>query len=199
MNRHTFKFGFPAVENGPTPLPILDHSYKIIQASPPRTASTVLHNLLHGFICPTEPCPKSNDETKQIIVTHNTDLDYWEERLSGAQHQECRGMKWYFVCSERRSLKPPRIIDPKYYQKENLLRIQFEELNETPEYSLKQIVENLYSKLKNLLPPDVKLDKESATKRIISMNERYEEIKNKPFSYYDEFYHIHGSHRNRND
>ncbi len=167
------------------------NAYKLIQASPPRTASTVLHNLLYGFICPTTPCSKCNDETKQIIVTHNTDLDYWENRLSG--------MKLYFVCSERRSLKPPRTIDSKYYHKENLLRIQFEELNETPEYSLEQIVENLYAKLKKLLPSHIKLDKESATKRINSMNELYEKIKDKPFSYYNEFYHIHGSHRNRND
>ena len=68
MARHTFEFGFPAVKAGPRPLPILDHSYKIIQASPPRTGSTVLHNLLHGFICPTEPSSETNNEIKQIII-----------------------------------------------------------------------------------------------------------------------------------
>jgi hypothetical protein len=199
MPRHTFEFGFPDVEVGPRPFPIPDHPYKIIQASPPRTASTVLHNLLHGFICPTTPCPESDDEIKQIIVTHNTDLDYWEERLSGARYQECRWMKWYFVCSERRTLKSLRIIDPKYYHKKNLLRIQFEELNETPEYSLEQIVENLYVKLKNFLPSDIKLDRESAANRIKNMNLRYQEIKDKDFDYLDQFYGLHGSHRNRND
>tara|TARA_R100001015_G_C4633180_1_gene197796 strand:- start:2355 stop:2954 length:600 start_codon:yes stop_codon:yes gene_type:complete len=199
MARHTFEFGFPAVEVGPRPLPILDHSYKIIQASPPRTGSTVLYNLLYGFICPAKPSSETNNEIKQIVITHNTDLNYWEERLSGVRYQELKGVKWYFVCSERQSLKPPRIIDPKYYHKKNLLRIQFEELNETPEYPLEQIVENLYAKLKNLLPSDVKLDKESAINRINKMNLRYEEIKDKGFDYVDEFYGLHGSHRNRND
>ena len=38
--------------------------------------------------------------------------------------------------------------------------------------------------------------KKNMEQRIINMNKLYEEIKDKPFSYEDKFYGIHGSHRN---
>jgi hypothetical protein len=41
------------------------------------------------------------------------------------------------------------------------------------------------------------LDKSTCIQRINAMNVRYEEIKHKPFTYIDDFYEIHGSHRNR--
>lgn len=36
-----------------------------------------------------------------------------------------------------------------------------------------------------------------AIHRIKDMNCLYEKIKTKPFKYYDKYYHLHGSHRNR--
>ena len=43
------------------------------------------------------------------------------------------------------------------------------------------------------------MNKKNGIARIRDMNRRYEEIKSKPFLYLDEFYHLHGHHRNRDD
>ena len=72
-------------------------------------------------------------------------------------------------------------------------------VRDTTQLRYESLLVDLYAKLKNLLPSDVKLDKESAINRINKMNLRYEEIKDKGFDYVDEFYGLHGSHRNRND
>ena len=58
-----------------------------------------------------------------------------------------------------------------------------------------QLIE-VYNKVKNVLS-DVELDKTKCLERIKLMNIRYEEIKNKSFSWVDDFFEIHGSHRNR--
>ena len=73
----------------------------------------------------------------------------------------------------------------------------FFELNETIDNTLPQIVDNIYNKLKNVLV-DVDLDKSKCIERLIMMNKKYEEIKHKKFSYIDNFFELHGSHRNRN-
>ena len=72
----------------------------------------------------------------------------------------------------------------------------FIELNETTNNTLTQIVDNIYSKVKNVLPT-VELDKGKCLERIHRMNIRYEEIKNHPFGFVDDFFELHGSHRNR--
>ena len=55
--------------------------FRIIQSSPVRTGSTVLLNLIHGFLSPNE-CIHWNSEVlidKFLITkTHNTNIDYWE-------------------------------------------------------------------------------------------------------------------------
>jgi hypothetical protein len=72
----------------------------------------------------------------------------------------------------------------------------FDELNETSDNTLVKIVDNMYDKLKPLLI-DVALNKTTCMERIKLMNVRYEEIKNKEFTFIDDFFEIHGSHRNR--
>jgi len=161
---------------------------KIVQASPPHTGSTVLFNLIYGFIDPLLPY-RGDDISGDIIVSHNIDLDHWENLL--------KDYNVYFICSERPALHHTKIIDPKYHGNKKLLLIQFEELNETPKLTIKDIVDNIHIKLKNFLPPYVKLNKKSALDRIINMNKLYSKIKDRPFSYHDEFYSLHGSHRNR--
>ena len=173
---------------------------KIVQASAPHTGSTVLFNLIYGFIDPLLPYG-GDDISGDIIVSHNIDLDHWENLL--------KGYNVYFICSERPALHHTKIIDPKYHsnnmsirfsgvsERKKLLLIQFEELNETPKLTIKDIVDNIHIKLKNFLPPYVKLNKKSALDRIINMNKLYSKIKDRPFSYHDEFYSLHGSHRNR--
>jgi len=97
----------------------------------------------------------------------------------------------YFVCSERGD----KVIDEKYHHYKNVLIFNYDELLETETYSVEDIVTNAYNKLIGVLPGDIELNKQDAVERIQKMNLVYEEIKNKPFSYADDFYQLHGSHR----
>lgn len=162
---------------------------KIICCSPPGTASTVLSNATYGLICPNEPLDigkGAGDIRKDIIVTHDVDIDEWIKRLGPM-------FKLYFLVSERR--EHDKTIQSKYYDYDNLYVFQFEELNETPTYSVDNIIETIYNRLIGKLP--FSLNKETAVKRIKDMNAVYEKIKNEPFTYVDRFYHIHGHHRGR--
>ena len=70
-------------------------------------------------------------------------------------------------------------------------------LLDTETHKVPDIVSSVSNKMKDFFPWNPNLDVESAIKRINRMNKLYEKIKDKPFSYYDKFYHIHGSHRDR--
>ena len=168
----------------------------IIQTSPFHTASTFLVNALYGII--PELFDKKiigewvkNWETyfKDIIVIkcHNINIDNLIKKYSNKY-------RLFFICSERQDLN--YIIDKKYKEYHNVIVFNFCELNETNENSITQIVDNIYFKMTNLIK-DLELDKEKCIKRIELMNNRYKEIKDKPFSYIDGFFELHGSHRNR--
>jgi hypothetical protein len=104
--------------------------------------------------------------------------------------------KLYFVCSNRGILH----IDPKYHSYKNVLIFNYPELLETEENTLEMIIENGYQKLSTFLPGHVcdHLNQETALIRVQKMNQRYKEIKNKPFTgYIDDFYQLHGHHKNR--
>jgi len=88
------------------------------------------------------------------------------------------------------------LIDAKYKTYNNVVIFDFNELDDKRN-TLVQIVDNIYNKVKNVLF-DIELDTTKCIERIKLMNNKYEEIKNKPFSYIDNFFELHGSHRNRN-
>ena len=171
----------------------------IIQSSPPRTASTLLANALYGFI------PSIND--KKIIFSSFKD-NSWEKDIDGniivikshntnidklIKHYNDR-YKLFFICSERGKLAH-RIIDEKYKLYDNVIVFKYEELNETSINPLTKIVDNIYNKISFVL--NIDLNKALCIDRLNKMNEVCLHLKDKPFSYYDEFYHIHGNHRNR--
>jgi hypothetical protein len=101
--------------------------------------------------------------------------------------------KLFFICSEREEIGAK--IDIKYKSYENVIIFNYNELNETDVNTIPIIVNNIYNKLIKCVGID--LDKELCIDRINKMNICYNEIKNKPFSYIDPFYELHGSHRNR--
>ena len=163
----------------------------LVQTSPKHTASTLLVNAIHGLI------PALADkrivtgkrfkpfDTILAIKIHNTNIDHLLHLY--------RHYRVIFVCSERKELN--LCIDPKYKRYPNVVVFDYTELNATEATPLPAVVDTIYSKLAPLLP--IRLDKASCLQRLMAMNKRYEEIKQKPFSYIDPFFELHGSHRNR--
>jgi hypothetical protein len=173
----------------------------IIQTSPPHSASTVLINALHGLIEPMKDIKVSflfhmddaidfNNIGLTIIKTHNTNI----YELITKYHDK---YELYFVCSERDN--EFIYIDNRYKLFNNVIVFDFNELNETEANPLSNIIETIYHPLSKLLAKHdfIKLNKETGIQRLMNMNKRYQEIKNKPFNYVDPFFEIHGSHRNR--
>lgn len=171
-----------------------------IQVSSGRTGSTVLNNIIFGFISPesklhsyiiTNVLP--DKITSSLYITHNTNIDYWINKY--------KNYNLIFICTERneKGFKYPiKPIDEKYKNYNNTIYFDFKELNETSDYSVEDIVNVVYNKLNYFLlnkEIDIKLNKNEGLKRLKEMNKFYLTIKNKPFSYYDKFYSIHGSHR----
>lgn len=167
----------------------------IIQTSPYHTASTFLVNALYGLIpelfnkkiigiwdCNFE----KHFENIIVIKSHNINID---ELINKYKNYET-----VFICSERKEKK--YFINEKYKTYSNVVIFDFDELNETIHNPLTQIVDNIYNKCKKVLP-NIELNTIKCIKRINLMNKRYEEIKDKPFIYRDDFFELHGSHRNR--
>ena len=81
--------------------------------------------------------------------------------------------------------------------------INYDDIVENEEYKLTEISDFILKKLRNFLPDSVFATDDDCVlqnqiiERIENMNKRYEEIKNRDFSYVDKFYGIHGSHRGR--
>jgi len=172
----------------------------IIQCSPPHTGSTVLVNILYGLILNNKPITFINFDKKPgykiinnlltnnnicIIKTHICNIDKLTQHL--------KNYKVFFICSER----DKNLINSKYYSYNNVLTIKYNELLETQTYPVDSIVSHIHDKLSLFLPNNFILNKNLAIDRINNMNNQYTLIKNRPFSYVDKFYHLHGSHRDR--
>ena len=173
----------------------------IVQCSIPHTASTLLVNAIYGLI------PKLNDKDvlwvskleknncesyfqgQDIVVikTHNTNID---------EITEMWGDKYnlFFICSQRCEYN--KFIDANYKSYDNVIIFDYNELNETDDNNLDSIVDTIYNRILEKIPYLI-MNKETCKERIIGMNNCYKEIENRPFSYFDTFYKIHGSHRGR--
>jgi len=170
----------------------------IIQTSPMHTASTFLTNVLYGLINElyNKPVKESGNyadkykiQSKILVVKcHHIDIDYLNSYYG-------QFYDLYFVCSERREKN--LLIDPKYKKYHNVLVFDFVELNETPSLSLESIVKHVAAKVKAMVPGPWGWSETKAIRRIRDMNQRYAEIKERPFTYQDPFFLIHGHHRNR--
>lgn len=167
----------------------------IILACPVRTGSTLLMNALYGLLRP--GCAGKfigssdsdwNIKENDIIKTHILDFNRWE------QYSKQTNIKFYYISCERSDINH---IISRTQIPEDILIFQYEELLETKEYTLCDIVDNIFNKIKVFLPDTYSLNKEACLERLIGMNKIVEILKDEPFSYWDKFYLIHGSHRNR--
>jgi len=174
-------------------------STKIILASPPHTGSTPLLNLVHGFLMPEEPrhwCTERLIDQFMITKTHQLNLDGWEEKYP---HYNL-----YFVMSERNDDKMSRTICEKDKKKKNVLVVDYPEMLVTPEQSLNHMIETMYEKFVNFFPKEIiplgknkTQIKQAMLERFTKMNQCVEEFKDKPWNICEDFYGIHGGHRNR--
>jgi|TARA_Y100000389_G_scaffold202694_1_gene248796 hypothetical protein len=167
----------------------------IIQTGHMRTGTTLLVNLLYGFISPEEKIRCLWEISHDIRPFHDNCNIYKSHCLNieGFMQQHKEKYNVFFVCTERDDKK----INEKYKKMQNVLVFDYKEILETDSYSTHQIIENIYSKLREHLPETVLLDKETCKTRIQKMNETYKEIENKDFSHVNEFFQLHGKHRNR--
>jgi hypothetical protein len=173
---------------------------RIVQTSPYHTASTVLTNALYGLIpelfnkkviydelYDVNHLENMDVDTNIIVIkSHNGDIDKIQKMFQDTYEV-------FFVCSERK--ERGYFLDAKYKLYPNAVFFDYDELNETDTNTLQNIIDCIYNKTKDVLKIDMNVER--GKERIDNMNKLYEEIKNKPFEYHDEFYQIHGSHRNR--
>lgn len=168
---------------------------KIVQCSKPHTGSTLLLNLVHGYVRPEEEI-HWNTETlinKHCVTkTHDTDIDKWMKKYPQ--------YTIIFVGSNRDN--HPK-IDSKYNKYNNMLIIDYTDINETSINTLEHIVDFTFQKFQEIIPKEIRYvesdiqTKQNMITRITNMNKLTKEIKDKPFAYWDKFYGIHGSHQNR--
>uniref|UniRef100_A0A6C0DRM4 Uncharacterized protein n=1 Tax=viral metagenome TaxID=1070528 RepID=A0A6C0DRM4_9ZZZZ len=176
---------------------IINKPILIIQASPIRTASIVLVNVLQGLIYELSNKPIL-DMTNNIVInnfinntnvvrTHYLDFNYLMN-LYGKKYDV------YFVCSERQ--EKGVLIDSGYRNMRNIIIFDYAELLETPTNAIDNIVDTVYKRFIKMIPnSDIIFSTLTAKKRLREMNNYYETIKTRPFTYINIFYGIHGSHR----
>jgi hypothetical protein len=179
----------------------------IIQASFPRSASTLLVNALYGMIPGLQnepvawhdfersPLAAGNPAVRiatrapvSIIKTHSMNIDAIYNAYKGSYNV-------FFVCSER-AAHGFRLED-RYRRYKNVVVFDYDELNERPDYDLPAIISRIHSKLAPMLGPILQLNRSIAYERVADMNAYYKEIENLPFDYTDPFFNLHGSHRKR--
>ena len=165
----------------------------IIQTGLKRSGTTFLVNLLYGFIIPNEEIrgyfdienPLQPFSKYSIYKSHLLNIEDIINKYSNKY-------QLYFIIAER-----DEKIDEKYKELHNVLVFDYyKELLESDDNSIQNIVDNAHKKLSLFLPDDIHLSRESAINRINNMNNVYEEIKDYDFSYIDDFFALHGSHRN---
>ena len=162
---------------------------KIIQSSGHRTGSTLLLNLIHGFISPQE---KIHWPTKKLIhkflitKSHNTNIIELENKYPE--------YKLFFIMSERR-----KKIEEKYKKKLNVLVINYDKLIKPDN----ELIDYIFDEFNKFIPKELKPNKDDnlikadMLKRLNIVNETVELMKGKSFREWDKFTGIHGSHRNR--
>ena len=171
----------------------------IIQTSPHGTASTVLVNLLYGFLIPSERILlyEKIDELKLLPGRKYHIVKAHFEHIRQIMVRYAAQYDLYFICRQR--AEGGHNMPAIYHKWSNVLFFNYTELNETSVNSVENIVEQVYTKLHEFLPEPARTDlnKAGGVQRLQNMNSFYKKIKLRPFDYFDTFYSLHGSHRNR--
>ena len=176
----------------------IKQKFKIIQSSPIHTGSTLLLNLIHGYLSPDEEIHYNTERLIDkflITKTHNTNVKYWIDKYPQ--------YKLFFIMSERNDSKVKRMINSEYRQYPNVLIINYDKFVVSDNNSQENVINYIFNKLNDFLPKELKPNKDDnlikidIEKRFNIVNETVRQMKHKNFNEYDKFTHIHGSHRNR--
>lgn len=176
----------------------MNTKFKIIQSSPTHTGSTLLLNLIHGYLLPDEKVrlnPQEFIHNFLITKTHNTNIVFWERKYPE--------YKLLFIMSERNDIKVKKMINLKYREKSNVLIINYDNLLVNDNNSQSNVINYIFNKFNEFIPKELKLNieddliKDNMEKRFNIVNEIVEQMKDEKFDVLDNFTGIHGSHRNR--
>ena len=163
----------------------------IISSCPPHSGSTFLINALYGFITPNKPINRTPNKhtfvNLDIIKMHEYDIQDLYNNYKDPN------IELYFISIKRGDSRVKNTNGDGI----RFLEFDYYDILETVTYSLSDIVDYFYSKIRPFLPSEFPMNKKTCIARLEGMNSMVEKLKDKPFSYYETFYQIHGSHRNR--
>jgi len=151
------------------------NNFHIVQASLPHTGSTVLNNLLVGLFDPDADYKKSS----MITITHDFDL------LSLYKKERPKYDEMFFVVSNR-GMDPSSRVDKELCEYNNVLCIEYEELQYTNQQQLHDVVNNLSNKFQSrfhrsfgpgFLDESKRMD---AVKRLEAMDNAISALKGQP-------------------
>lgn len=125
---------------------------------------------------------KANKIFSTIVKSHDCNVDEWVRKNPDKQI--------FVVASQRKGVGMFPV-----YTHDLVHLFEYEELLYDTDQGRIDVINHVARVLKQLIPFEQRT--KAALQRVIEMDKCCEEIKDKPFKYYDLFYHIHGSHRGR--
>lgn len=179
-------------------LSIMAKPVRVILASPPQTGSTLMLNLVHGYLAPNEPrhwCTERLIDDFMITKTHRLNIEEWMTKYP--QYD------MYFVMTERDDEKMTRVICDADKERKNVLVVNYDDINETTALCMDTIVDDMYDRFSKFFPEEIRPSgkkrkiTDNMNTRVYHMNKMVEQIKDMPFHICDEYYGVHGGHRNR--
>lgn len=179
---------------------------KLVTYTRTHTASTLVANINTGLLEPGQPIffdespPPSKIHLKNFINSDRLTLKCHSRGKIILKHiQDFSNSNLHFVYVNRQdrfqilnSFKNLTVLDYNklLYRSESLPDAKYS-LDEVLNY----VIDQYKSKINNINKYLLNFD--SCKSRILKMDETYHKIKNLPFTYYDPFFHIHGSHKNQ--
>ncbi len=164
----------------------------IVQASFPRSASTLLVNILYGLIIGLQDQAVIWNDFRNYygpkITAPVTVFKTHETNLADLDYLFSKKYNTFFVCSER-----GRTFDDRLRSLPNVAILDYEDLNNVP---VPEVCERVHAVVSDMIPT-MPLSIPNCIGRVEAMNRRVAEIADLPFSFVDSFYQLHGHHRLR--
>lgn len=176
---------------------------KIITSSLQRVGSTLIANINTGLFEPDKPvrwCGQLKD---------NQHVIFQEERITFKYHSPPEDIEKFYaneqykdvycvnICRDG-TVRTQNISSDRYIvlEYENLL---YESIHcDKTTNSLDDVLAYVVNRYMAMLGLNITTEMVwNAKQRVLDMDDVYDKIKNKPFAHVNEFYHIHGSHRDR--